>query len=85
MASPKTLALRDEMAALAPHRTVTPPPAHDGQLRATPTVEFGRLSVARHLRRKREITATNQDRAIPVGGPGRRRAKARRNAQATAA
>lgn len=79
MASPDTLALREEMAGLRQRRTVTPPPMHEGQLRAQPSVEFGRLAVARHLRRKREIAVANQDRAIPVGGPGRRRAKANRN------
>lgn len=82
MASPNTLALREEMAGLRPRPIVTPPPAHDGQLRAQPSVEFARLSVARHLRRKREITLTNQDRVVPVGGPGRRRAKAARNKRA---
>ena len=82
MASPKMLALRGEMAGLIQRRIVTPPPAHDGHLRTHTRADFAQLSAERHLRRKREIALTNRERSIPVGGPGRRRAKAVRNKQA---
>lgn len=78
MASPKTLALRTRMDALAPtpiRLDVDPAPrtALPGEFRDTLRL----MSLNANARRRRERAAANGPRDTPTSGPGRRRAKAR--------
>ena len=85
MVSPNTLALRHRMAALQPREIPVYTPRQPQPDRIAVPIEMRRIAQARHLRTRRRVTASNasgrdgQPRTIPIGGPGRRRAKAIRN------
>jgi hypothetical protein len=93
MASPNTLALREEMTGLGPRRYYlnrprTPKQALPGEF-ADLTRQAGAQAKTRRRQTRAALTAHNDqargfERQIPTSGPGRRRAKARRNAQAAA-
>lgn len=90
MASPKMLALREEMAGLTPrtwriNRPYTAPSA-PGEYQA---LARQAATLSRRQRRDQRVEVTAADdqargfqRSIPTSGPGRRRAKAIRNKQA---
>ena len=90
MASPNTLELRREMARLQPREIPVYMPRQPQPDRIATSIEMRRIAQMRHLRTRRRVYASNaagrdgQPRAIPIGGPGRRRAKAIRNRQAWA-
>lgn len=91
MAPPRTLALRARMDALGPtpiplNRPETAPSATKGEFPALMR-EAIRLSGARRRRAHADLVTVNDTargltRTVPVGGPGRRRAKALRNKRA---
>lgn len=90
MASPKMLALREEMSGLAPrtwriNRPYTAPSAPGGYQ----ALARQAATLSRRQRRDQRVAVTAADdqargfqRSIPTSGPGRRRAKAIRNKQA---
>jgi hypothetical protein len=90
MASPNTLALRHRMAALQPREIPVYMPPQPRPDRIAVSIEMRRIAQMRHLRTRRRVIASNaagrdgQPRVIPIGGPGRRRAKAVRNRDAWA-
>lgn len=90
MASPNTLALRHRMAALQPREIPVYMPRQPQAARIATSIEMRRISQMRHLRTRRRVVASNaagrdgRPRTIPIGGPGRRRAKANRNRNAWA-
>jgi hypothetical protein len=91
MASPNTLKLRHRMATLQPREIPVYMPRQPQPSRIAVSIEMSRISRARHLRTRRRVVASNasgrdgQPRTIPIGGPGRRRAKAIRNRDAITA
>jgi len=94
MASPSTLELRARMAVLQPRQVYLNRPARPKtMLRGDYTGLLRQKSRGANAHRAQRIVAVNAagrdgtPRAIPVGGPGRRRAKAARNnaAERTAA
>jgi hypothetical protein len=91
MASPNMLALRKEMAALQPREVVLDVPRRSPSGVVAVAAQMRRASLLRHLHTKRRVAQSNASgrdglpRAIPVGGPGRRRAKANRNRAAVEA
>ena len=84
MASLNTLALRHRMAALQPRGIPVYMPRQPQPDRIATSIEMRRIAQMRHLRTRRRVVASNaagrdgQPRSIPIGGPGRRRAKAHR-------
>lgn len=82
MPSLNTLALREAQSALRVSEIPVEMPPVEPNTHVAVAVEMRRRSYLLNVQRSQRTAATNKGRAIPVGGPGRRRAKAQRNKRA---